>query len=208
MNQRVIELELEIADWLDQLLPARFAFAAFAIHLIASYGALRADHRVQRLGDRFRQVNVLRFYIDTEPTGLSYWCTPQRRIVLLTVWRIARIPEAAEAARARQALRDCSAHPPQEHRLWSEFVPRRMREPGVAETYREAAAAHAFGQTVRLLRRRRRLSIGQLAAAVGTTDALITRCEAGGLPTAASLAARIATVLDCEHALARPPEGT
>ncbi|SEG74217.1 hypothetical protein SAMN04489712_110201 [Thermomonospora echinospora] len=207
MSRRLIELEAEVADWLEQLLTAQFAAVAFAMHLIAAYGALRADPRVQYLGNRFHPMNVMRFYLDTEPMGLSYWCAPERRTVILTVWRVSRICEAAEAARARQALHRCAGHlphPHDQHHNWAELSARRMLEPGAADSYRQAAAAHVFGQAVHLQRARHHLSVEELAAAADTTDSLINRCEVGGLPPTTPLAARIAAALSCEQLLTRP----
>jgi hypothetical protein len=204
MGRRVIELEAEVADWMEQLLTARFAVVAFAVHLIESYGALRADPRVQHLGGRIPPVHVMRFYADTEPMGLSYWCAPGRRTVILTVWRTARISEPAETARARQALHRCAGHSHDQHRSWAEISARRMSEPGAADSYLQAADAHAFGRAVQLQRERHRLSVDELAVAADTTGSLITRCETGGLMPTTPLAARIAAALSCEHLLARP----
>jgi Helix-turn-helix domain len=206
MTRRVIELEAEVADWLEQLLTARFAVVAFAIHLIASYGALRADPRVQNLGGRFPPMHVMRFYADTDPMGLSYWCAPGHRTVILTVWRTACISEAAETARARRALRRCVEHSHDPHRGWAEIRGRRMSEPGAADSYRQAADAHAFGQAVHLRRERHHLSVDELATAASTTGSLITRCETGGLMPTTPLAARIATALSCEHILVHPSD--
>lgn len=62
----------------------------------------------RHLGDGVRE---LRFVPgdNREATRLSYWLAPDRRIVLLTVFRKTRQRETAEVARAKRAKAVCEA---------------------------------------------------------------------------------------------------
>jgi ribosome-binding protein aMBF1 (putative translation factor) len=195
MHPRVVELELEVADWMEQLYTAQFATTAFFIGLLTAYGGLLLPPAMQRIGDRLSQVNLLRLFLGTEPAGLTYCCAPGRRTVLLTVWRGARLPTDFETQRATHALRSCAGHRTAEHRSWTELEERRMREPGAAETRQDAARAYEFGRMVHLRRQRHGLGTAELAVAADTTEDVIVRCEAGGLPPLAPVATRIADAL-------------
>ncbi|MFI0449472.1 multiprotein-bridging factor 1 family protein [Actinomadura sp. 6N118] len=200
MSRRVLELERESADWLEQLYTADFAVAAFFVGLLSAYGALRVSPHTQKLCGELRPLGVLRFFTGTAPTGLTYWCVPPRRTVLLTVWRISRIPEACEQRRAQHMLAQCTRHGPDNHQSWDTLCERRMAEPGAAEVYHDTALAFDFGQQVRLRRIHRHLSPARLAAAADTSAELILRCEAGGLLPGTPVGTRIAHALD----LSRP----
>ncbi|GFH72705.1 hypothetical protein Sdia_34730 [Streptomyces diastaticus subsp. diastaticus] len=58
------------------------------------------------LGGKLRE---LRFELDGEAVRIPYWVTPGQRIVLLTVFREARMREAAEVERAHKAQKVCEA---------------------------------------------------------------------------------------------------
>ncbi|QKW33385.1 type II toxin-antitoxin system RelE/ParE family toxin [Actinomadura sp. NAK00032] len=68
---------------------------------------------LRHLGGKVRE---LRFVLDGSSVRITYWLAPQRRIVLLTVFRKTRQREEAEIDRARQAQKVCEAdHGPAEH---------------------------------------------------------------------------------------------
>jgi ribosome-binding protein aMBF1 (putative translation factor) len=195
MGRRVVELELEAADWLEQLYTADFAVAVFFVGLLGVYGALEVPPFTRRLAGRLQPLRVLQFHLGSVPIGLTYWCAPPGRTIALTVWRAARLREACERERAREALGMCAPHGPKQHELWANLRDRRMREPGAAEMYADTALAFAFGQQVR----RRRLctgrSVHELALAADTTDEVIMRCEAAGVRPSTPVADRIAAAL-------------
>lgn len=67
----------------------------------------------RHLGGKLRE---LRFTLDGNAVRITYWLTPDRRIVLLTVFRKTRQHETAEIGRAQQAQKVCEAdHSPAEH---------------------------------------------------------------------------------------------
>lgn len=55
---------------------------------------------------------------DSQAIRLTYWLAPGRRIVLLTVFRKARMRENAEVDRAQQARKACEA---ERHTAHDEF---------------------------------------------------------------------------------------
>lgn len=60
----------------------------------------------RHLGGKVRE---LRFTMEGNAVRITYWLAPDRRIVLLTVFRKSRQRETAEIERARQAQKVCEA---------------------------------------------------------------------------------------------------
>jgi len=207
MHRRVVELELEAADWLEQLYTADFAVAAFFLGLLGVYGALEVPPFTRRLSGRVRRLQVVQFYLGFVPVGLTYWCTAPSRTVVLTVWRTARLPESCERERARRALEACAPHEPERHESWASLRDRRMREPGAAAFYADTALAVGFGQRVRRSRLRGGLSVEGLATAADTTGEVIARCEAGGVDPQTPVANRIAAALGLQPPWPSHPPG-
>jgi len=99
-----VELEPEIQDWLEELLPGQFAHTGFYVDLLAEYGPLLGEPYSRQLDGKLRE---LRFYLDGKAVRITYWIAPGRRIILLTVFRKTRMREDREVARARRALARC-----------------------------------------------------------------------------------------------------
>lgn len=99
-----IEVEPEIEDWLDDLDDASFGRAAFHIDLLEEKGALLGEPYSRQLGGKLRE---LRFYIGAQPTRITYYIAPGRRIILLTVFAKTRPREAQEVKRAERAMERC-----------------------------------------------------------------------------------------------------
>lgn len=91
-------MEPEVRDWLEGLPTAQFATAAFYVDLLAEQGPLLGEPYTRQLDGKLRE---LRFHLDGNAVRLSYWIAAGRRIVLLTVFRKARMRERLEVARAR-----------------------------------------------------------------------------------------------------------
>ncbi len=67
----------------------------------------------RHLGGKLRE---LRFIMDGNAVRITYWLAPERRIVLLTVFRKTKQREVAEIERAQQAQKTCEAdHGTAEH---------------------------------------------------------------------------------------------
>ncbi|WP_431977724.1 type II toxin-antitoxin system RelE/ParE family toxin [Micromonospora haikouensis] len=101
-----MELEPEVRDWLEELPTADFARAAFYIDLLASRGVLLGEPHTKQLDGKLRE---LRFYLEHGAIRVAYWIAPERRIILLTVFRKTRMREDREIERARRALERCVA---------------------------------------------------------------------------------------------------
>ncbi|MGC4805118.1 type II toxin-antitoxin system RelE/ParE family toxin [Micromonospora sp. DT233] len=101
-----VELEPEVRDWLEGLSTAHFAKAAFYIDLLAGRGPLLGEPYTKQLDGKLRE---LRFYLERDPVRVTYWVAPDRRIVLLTIFRKTRMREYREIERARRALEGCVA---------------------------------------------------------------------------------------------------
>ena len=93
----MIEVEPEVRDWLE-LLPFRLYRRAEdkADRLLAEPTTLGEPYS-RHLGGRLRE---LRMVLDGDAVRIPYWLAPDRRIVLLTVFRKTRMREAAEVERA------------------------------------------------------------------------------------------------------------
>jgi hypothetical protein len=101
-----VELEPEVRDWLEALPTAQFARAAFYVDLLAERGALLDEPYTRQLDGKLRE---LRFYLDREAVRITYWIAPDRRVILLTMFRKTRRREDREVERARRALARCMA---------------------------------------------------------------------------------------------------
>ena len=101
-----IELEAEVAEWVEALPAAEFGRAEFYIDLLAERGPLLDQPYTRQLRGKLRE---LRFYLGarSEAVRLSYWIASGRRIILLTVFRKQRRHERAEIERAYKAMQRC-----------------------------------------------------------------------------------------------------
>jgi hypothetical protein len=101
-----VELEIEVADWVESLPPAEFGRVEFYIDLLAERGPLLDQPYTRQLRGKLRE---LRFYLGSrgDAVRISDFITVGRRIILLTVFRKQRTQEPAEIARAYRAMRRC-----------------------------------------------------------------------------------------------------
>ncbi len=101
-----VELEPEVADWLESLPTANFATVAFYIDLLADQGPMLSEPYTRQLDGKLRE---LRFHLDRRSLRITYWITSGRRIVLLTVFTKSNRQEPREILRAKRALARCMA---------------------------------------------------------------------------------------------------
>jgi hypothetical protein len=101
-----VELEPEVEDWLEALSVHDFAVTLAHIERLVEQGNLLRMPASRSLGDRLFE---LRFDLARISWRITYWFAPDRRIVLLTVFRKQRQNERLEVQRARWALTRCIA---------------------------------------------------------------------------------------------------
>lgn len=101
-----VELEIEVADWVEPLSAAEFGRAEFYIDLLAERGPLLDQPYTRQLRGKLRE---LRFYLGAsgQAVRVSYYIAGGRRIILLTVFRKQRRQERAEIERAYKAMQRC-----------------------------------------------------------------------------------------------------
>lgn len=101
-----IELEGEVASWVEALSDREFGRVEFYIDLLAERGPLLDEPFTRQLRGKLRE---LRFHLGArgDAVRLSYFIASGRRIILLTVFRKQRQREQAEIERAYRAMRRC-----------------------------------------------------------------------------------------------------
>ncbi|WP_424568100.1 type II toxin-antitoxin system RelE/ParE family toxin [Streptomyces sp. CH-036] len=102
----IIEIEPEVRLWLTNLSASDYERAEHAAGRLAQEATTLDEPHSRYIGHGVRE---LRFEMgrNREAVRISYWFAPQRRVVLLTVFRKTRQRENAEIARARRAKAVC-----------------------------------------------------------------------------------------------------
>ncbi|MGA5407059.1 type II toxin-antitoxin system RelE/ParE family toxin [Streptomyces lavendulocolor] len=100
-----IELEPEVRDWPALLPDKQYRKVEEYAGLLATLGTGTPMPFARPLRDG---VYELRPTLDGEDTRITYWFTPDRRIVLLTVFRKTRMREDAQVDRAVIARKVCA----------------------------------------------------------------------------------------------------
>jgi hypothetical protein len=116
-----IELEAEVRQWLDSLPSADYLRVMKLADFLADHAEALGEPQTRHLGGKLRE---LRFSLHGSELRITYWLTPARRIVMLTVFRKTRMRETAEVDRARKAQQQCEAghHPADNHQIYDRAV--------------------------------------------------------------------------------------
>jgi len=101
-----VEIEPEVRSWLASLSDRDFGRVDFLVGVLAEHADDLGEPYTRHLGGKVRE---LRFYLLREQTRVTYWLAPQRRVILLTVFRKTRSAEVAEVARAMRAQETCES---------------------------------------------------------------------------------------------------
>jgi len=101
-----VEIEPEVRSWLAGLSDRDFGRADFLVGLLAGHAEDLGEPYTRHLGGKVRE---LRFHLLRQQTRVTYWPAPERRVILLTVFRKTRSAEIAEVARAMQAQKICES---------------------------------------------------------------------------------------------------
>lgn len=99
-----VELEPEVREWLDDLTLADYRTVEFHADRLADEPTTLGEPYSRHLQGPARE---LRFHLGRSAWRVSYWLAPQRRVVLLTVFRKTKGRESAEVERAVAAQRVC-----------------------------------------------------------------------------------------------------
>lgn len=97
-----VEAEDEVGNWLLGLSTKDLARARRALDLLRAEGDRLGMPHALSLGHGLRE---LRFHLRDQERRITYWITPDRRIVLLTTFRKQRQNEHREVARAHRVMR-------------------------------------------------------------------------------------------------------
>ncbi|WP_307840909.1 type II toxin-antitoxin system RelE/ParE family toxin [Streptomyces sp. GESEQ-4] len=112
-------------DWLEALPAKHFIKVDEYVGLLAEHAAALGEPFARYLGDGVRE---LRPTLDGAAIRITYWLTPNRTAVLLTVFRKTKMREDAQVRRAKHAQKICEAEHGPAH---EEFV--RVIEEGEVE---------------------------------------------------------------------------
>jgi hypothetical protein len=112
----VIEVEPEVRSWLELLPAGHYRKVEEYAELLATLGTRTPMPFARPLRDG---VYELRPTLAGVATRITYWFAPQRRIVLLTVFRKTRMHEAAQVARAVTARMVCESKHGPAHKTFS-----------------------------------------------------------------------------------------
>ncbi|MFD4758649.1 type II toxin-antitoxin system RelE/ParE family toxin [Streptomyces sp. NPDC058439] len=100
-----IEIEPEVRGWLETLPAKHFLKVDEYAGLLAEHAAALGEPYARYLGDGVRE---LRPTLGGAEIRITYWLTPQRTAVLLTVFRKTRAHEEREVQRAKLAQKVCA----------------------------------------------------------------------------------------------------
>jgi phage-related protein len=110
-----IEIEPELCLWLENLPAHHYVTAEQKVDRLAENVTTLAEPYTRHLGGKVRE---LRFDLGDNAQRVTYWLAPDRRVVLLTVFRKTKMRETAQVARA-QAACEASHVPATERDIYS-----------------------------------------------------------------------------------------
>ncbi|WP_232236008.1 type II toxin-antitoxin system RelE/ParE family toxin [Nocardia sp. BMG51109] len=98
---------------MDTLTKAEYRSVEFKVDRLAADPAALGEPWTRHLGGPLRE---LRFHLSANAMRITYWLAPDRRLVLLTVFRKTRMRETLQIERAMQAQKVCATdHSPAVH---------------------------------------------------------------------------------------------
>ncbi|MFF0632585.1 type II toxin-antitoxin system RelE/ParE family toxin [Nocardia sp. NPDC004151] len=106
MGLYAVEVEPEVAEWLRSLSDRDFGRVDTYVGMLAENAETLGEPWSRNLGDGVRE---LRFHLHPREMRITYWLAPDRRVVLLTVFRKTRMRETAEVDRAKALRKMCES---------------------------------------------------------------------------------------------------
>ncbi|WP_328842161.1 type II toxin-antitoxin system RelE/ParE family toxin [Streptomyces europaeiscabiei] len=121
-----MEIEPEVRLWLENLPAHHYVIAEQKVDRLAENATTLGEPYTRHLGGKLRE---LRFDLDSNAQRITYWLAPDRRVVLLTVFRKTKTRETAEVDRAHavQAACEVSHLPATEHDIYSRPIKEELR---------------------------------------------------------------------------------
>jgi hypothetical protein len=104
--EELFTIEPEVRDWLETLPAKHFLKVDEYVGLLGEYAVTLGEPYARYLGDGVRE---LRPTLDGAAIRITYWLTPNRTAILLTVFRKTKMREDAEVKRAKLAQKICEA---------------------------------------------------------------------------------------------------
>lgn len=101
-----IEMEPEVRAWLESLPRRQFGHVLAFAEKLAEEADTLGEPYARHLGGKVRE---LRISLHPLEMRVTYWLAPERRVVLLTVFRKTRGQETAQIERAHRAQQECEA---------------------------------------------------------------------------------------------------
>jgi len=101
-----IEMEPEVRAWLESLPKREFGHVLAFAEKLAEEADTLSEPYSRHLGGKVRELRIPLHPLDVRVT---YWLAPERRVVLLTVFRKTRAQETAEVERAHRAQKACES---------------------------------------------------------------------------------------------------
>ncbi|MEU5430242.1 type II toxin-antitoxin system RelE/ParE family toxin [Streptomyces olivoreticuli] len=120
-EQWVIEVEPEVRHWLDTLSGRDYLQAEHAAERLLDAPTTLSEPYARHLGDGLRELRFMMGH-DGNAIRLTYWLAPNRRIVLLTVFRKTAMREETEVERAKQTRKTCEAEHEAAHEEFSRDI--------------------------------------------------------------------------------------
>ncbi|MFD6394592.1 type II toxin-antitoxin system RelE/ParE family toxin [Nocardia sp. NPDC060259] len=120
MHLYMVELEPEVASWLRSLTAREFGQVDVYVGMLAERATTLGEPWSRNLGEGVRE---LRFHLHPREMRITYWLAPDRRIVLLTVFRKTRMRETEEVARAKALRKLCESEHDRAHTDFDREVP-------------------------------------------------------------------------------------
>ncbi|MER5440160.1 type II toxin-antitoxin system RelE/ParE family toxin [Streptomyces sp. NPDC002790] len=114
-----VEIEPEVRAWLEALPARHYRKVERLVILLAANPTELGEPHARHLGEGVRE---LRPTIDGTAYRITYWLSPRRSVVLLTMFRKTRMREDAEVDRAKQVKKTCASEHGPAHEVFERDI--------------------------------------------------------------------------------------
>ena len=110
-----IELEPEVRHWLEALPTRHYLRVMQRADELADSPETFGEPRSRHLAGPVRE---LRMHLEPDDSRVTYWLAPDRRVILLTVFRKTKMREETQVARATAAQAECARAHGEGHQIY------------------------------------------------------------------------------------------